>query len=104
MFLEKRGRVKKYNTNIMFGFIWGNIRYFLTMLVILVCCVLYEGQIGGKLIALGAVSIACGTPLIKQTRSGAKDKRCKDQPFIWWQILIGIVLLAMGGLLIHIKS
>lgn len=88
----------------MFGFIGGNIRYFLTMLVILACCVLYEGAIGGKIIALGVVSAACGTPLIKLTKSGAKDKRCKDQPFIWWQILVGIVLVAIGGFLVHIKS
>ena len=65
---------------------------------------LFEGPIGGKFIALGVVSFGCGTPLIKLTKSGAKDKRCKDQPFIWWQIFIGIVLVAIGGFLVHIKS
>ena len=87
----------------MFGFFCGNIRYFLTMLIILVCCVLFEGALGGKFLALGFVSCACGTPLIKHTKSGTKDKRCKDQPFIWWQILVGGVLIAIGGLLLQIK-
>jgi hypothetical protein len=87
----------------MFGFIGGNIRYFLTMLIILACCVLCEGALGGKFLALGFVSCACGTPLIKHTKSGTKDKRCKDQPFIWWQILVGVVLIAIGGLLLQIK-
>ena len=87
----------------MFGFIGGNIRYFLTMLIILACCVLGEGALGGKFIALGFVSCACGTPLIKHTKSGTKDKRCKDQPLIWWQILVGVVLIAIGGLSLQIK-
>ena len=84
----------------MFKFILGNIGYFAIMAFIVFCCAIVEGSLGGKILILGFVSCALGTPAAKVTRLGTVDKRYKEKPVIWWQVLVGIILFAIGGFIV----
>lgn len=84
----------------MFKFILGNISYFVIMAFMVVCCVIVEGPLAGKFLCLGLVSFGMGTPVAKHTRLGLVDKRYKETPIIWWQVLIGLILLAIGVFLV----
>jgi hypothetical protein len=88
----------------MFKFILGNISYFVIMGILAACLVLVEGRIAGKFLAIGFMSIAAGTPVTKRTRFGLIDKRYKEKSFIWWQILVGIILMAIGVLIMKING
>lgn len=57
----------------MFKFISGNIGYFIVMGILLLCFVLVEGPLAGKIGCLGIMSLAMGTPVAKQTRFGLID-------------------------------
>ena len=88
----------------MFKFLLGHIGYFAIMLFFIVMCFIVEGQPSGKFLMVGFVSFAMGTPAGKRTRSGLIDKRYKEQPVIWWQILVGIAIFAIGILLMKING
>lgn len=88
----------------MLKFILGNLSYFAVMAIIVLCCVILEGPLGGKFLVLGFMSFAMGTPYAKKTRFGLVDKRYKTQPFIWWQVLVGIVLFVIGGFIINMSE
>lgn len=88
----------------MFKFLLGHIGYFAIMLFFIVMCFIVEGQLSGKFLMVGFVSFAMGTPAGKRTRSGLIDKRYKEQPVIWWQILVGIAIFAIGILLMKING
>ena len=88
----------------MFKFLLGHISYFAIMLFFIVLCFIVEGQLSGKFLMLGFVSFAMGTPAGKRTRLGLIDKRYKEQPVIWWQILVGIAIFAVGILLMKING
>lgn len=83
----------------MFKFILGNIGYFIVMGILLLCFVLVEGPLAGKIGCLGIMSLAMGPPVAKQTRFGLIDKRYKEKSFIWWQVIVGIALLAIAMIL-----
>lgn len=84
----------------MFKFILGNISYFAIMALMIFCCATVEGPLAGKFLCLGLVSFGLGTPVAKHTRLGLVDKRYKETPIIWWQVLIGLILLAIGVFLV----
>lgn len=88
----------------MFKFILGNISYFAIMALFVFCSVTLEGQLGGKFLVLGFMSVAMGTPVAKLTRFGLVDKRYKQQPFIWWQVIVGLILLAIGGFIVNASA
>ena len=88
----------------MFKFLLWHIGYFAIMLFFIVMCFIVEGQLSGKFLMVGFVSFAMGTPAGKRTRSGLIDKRYKEQPVIWWQILVGIAIFAIGILLMKING
>ena len=68
----------------MFKFILGNIGYFIVMGIFLLCFILVEGPLAGKIGLLGLISLAMGTgtPVAKKTRFGLIDKRYKQKSFI----------------------
>lgn len=81
----------------MFRFILGSIGYFAIMALFVFVCVTNEGSLGGKFLLLGFVSCGLGSPAAKITRFGTVDKRYKGKSVIWWQVLIGVILLSIGG-------
>ena len=88
----------------MFKFLLGHISYFAIMLFFIVMCFVLEAPLCGKFLMVGFVSFAMGTPAGKRTRLGLIDKRYKEQPVIWWQILVGIAIFAVGILLMKING
>ena len=84
----------------MFKFILGYISYFVIMAFMVFGCIIIEGPLAGKFLCLGLVSFGMGTPVAKHTRLGLVDKRYKETPIIWWQVLIGLILLAIGVFLV----
>lgn len=66
----------------MFKFILGNIGYFIVMGIFLLCFILVEGPLAGKIGLLGLISLAMWTPVAKKTRFGLIDKRYKQKSFI----------------------
>lgn len=88
----------------MLKFILGNISYFVIMALFVFCCFINEGPLGGKFLVLGFMSFSMGMPYAKKTRFGLVDKRYKEQPVIWWQVLIGIVLFVIGGFIINMSE
>lgn len=81
----------------MLKFILGNLSYFAVMAIIVLGCVIQEGPLAGKFLVLGFMSCGLGSPAAKITRFGTVDKRYKGKSVIWWQVLIGVILLSIGG-------
>lgn len=81
----------------MLKFILGNLSYFAIMALFVFVCVTNEGPLAGKFLVLGFMSCALGSPVAKITRFGTVDKRYKGKSVIWWQVLIGVILLSIGG-------
>ena len=88
----------------MLKFILGNISYFVIMALFVFCCFINEGSLAGKFLVLGFMSFSMGMPYAKKTRFGLVDKRYKEQPVIWWQVLVGIILFAIGILILKING
>ena len=88
----------------MFKFLLGHIGYFAIMLFFIVMCFIVEGQLSGKFLMLGFVSFAMGSTAGKRTRLGLIDKRYKGKSVIWWQVLVGIAIFAVGLLLMKIDG
>ena len=84
----------------MLKFILGNLSYFLIMAFMVICCINVEGRLGGKFLVLGLMSLVMGLPAGRRTRFGLLDQRYKEQPIIWWQVLVGVVLFAIGGFIV----
>ena len=88
----------------MFKFLLGNVSYFITMLFFIAMCFILEAPLCGKFLMLGFVSFAMGSTAGKRTRLGLIDKRYKGKSVIWWQVLVGIAIFAVGLLLMKIDG
>ncbi|MBQ5705876.1 MAG: hypothetical protein IIW35_02315 [Bacteroidaceae bacterium] len=88
----------------MLKFILGHFGYFITMLFFIALCFILEAPISGKFLMLGFVSFGMGIPAGKKTRFGLTDKRYKEKPTIWWQVLVGVAIFAIGILLMEING
>ena len=71
---------------------------YLTLIIILICCLVLEGPLEGKLCAIGLTLVAGA---YKARKDGGVDGRYK---VVWLALLLGIGFLAAAFLVSYIKN